>query len=548
MMETVLGRCGQRVVLVVCVTLVCTSLGGCVSFLQRLRSDADTLSEGERTPPFIGRSGAGEMGGYALPGLAAIGPCASGFVDDKLVGRCVAVPPPGTCPEGLSQDGRTGRCMGRPAHGDIIAGPCPSGFDEDKPTGRCIAVSEPRAGTCPDGFTVDTGTERCTATPVAPYPSAKDLRDREPSAVNLDTLVLPGLEPPVETATEVAEATDALKKATAAREQAKNKEKVAQGAAESAHKKKEAKDKAYDDAQKLASAPPNLASLKNAAAKADDAATVADANLDKAKQATLDANAAADAAREAENEAERRQQYIAAHGSYWTAYEIASVDPSARDRLQDYLIARSDEICTVHESEIIGIASTVNTGLSAITSTVGAIGAVVSGTAATHALSGIAGLSNGLREDINENIYYSNFADAIVKKIESLRTADLAAITASRTNGVDAYSVDTAIRDVAKYHLHCSFYQGLQALASEDKRPPTADEIIGKLTTLRSQLQENQSAMSGLDAKQQQQLKNANAILANEIQFLTAELGAVDRAPSAGATTTTGTTSATPTK
>ena len=223
-----------------------------------------------------------------------------------------------------------------------------------------------------------------------------------------------------------------------------------------------------------------------------------------------------------------------------TAYELAAINKGDRNRLQDYLRRVSDDICLAHKGDIMGYASATNFALSAVTSTLGGVGAIVTGVTATRALSGSAAISNAIREDVDQNIFYNNIAPAILRQIDLQRQKVMQEIEPKRTKDIADYSVDEAIRDIAEYHNQCSFGLAVASLANDNKRPATADELQGRIQSLRDQYQKNadliDKAKAANDPSTQKQLQSQNKIIDNMIQSLTMQLGLAQGAPVASDT------------
>jgi hypothetical protein len=194
-----------------------------------------------------------------------------------------------------------------------------------------------------------------------------------------------------------------------------------------------------------------------------------------------------------------------------TAYKKASADPDARNRLQDYVGRISDDVCNKHKADILAVSSTWNGGLSVMTTLFGG-------------------------SNINESVFYNNFATAIIRQIDAQRKQKMMDIVPKRSSALKDYSVDAALRDIAEYHNLCSFYEAVAALATDTKRPATADELKGRIESLRDQQDKNTARIGKLaspgNANEIKVLNESNEAIARMLKALTTQLGLVEGAPS----------------
>lgn len=206
------------------------------------------------------------------------------------------------------------------------------------------------------------------------------------------------------------------------------------------------------------------------------------------------------------------------------AYVEASKSAQGRNRLQYYLLTKSDEVCIGHKSDILAMASTINSSLSGMTSLLGGLGSIVTGEAATRALSGSAAIFNAWQDNFNQNVYYNNFADAIVKQIDTQRKQVLQEIEPKKSQDLATYSPEAAVFDVVRYHNLCSFSEGVAALANQDKRPATADELKGRIAALRTEMKNNAELVTDPPDDASKALLAANKTMAKMIEALTLQL------------------------
>lgn len=214
------------------------------------------------------------------------------------------------------------------------------------------------------------------------------------------------------------------------------------------------------------------------------------------------------------------------------AYVDASKSKAGRNRLQDYLLTRSDETCIIHKSDIIAVSSTVNTSLTGLASLVGTIGSILTPESTTRALAGSAAMLTGLRDNVNQNVYYNNFADAIVKKIDEMRAQVRQEIVNKRGQEPEDYTPEAAVFDVVRYHNACSFSMGVAELSNSAKRPANAEELQGRIAALQRQFDANAAKLKDMEpGKAKDSMQRANNALARMIEALTLQLAYVQGVP-----------------
>ena len=178
---------------------------------------------------------------------------------------------------------------------------------------------------------------------------------------------------------------------------------------------------------------------------------------------------------------------------------FANADPSdqrqilRRNRLQDYLLWRSEKQCMVQKTGITSTQSAANFGLNTVTTGATAVGAIVLAPAA-NILSAIGAISNGVRSHFNEDVYQQYIGPAIIKQIDYNRAQMLQSIMAKRgvpevtttpaagatpaavtvkgrvSVSLQDYTVEEALADVERYHQLCSVATALSSLLDPNKQ------------------------------------------------------------------------------
>lgn len=215
-------------------------------------------------------------------------------------------------------------------------------------------------------------------------------------------------------------------------------------------------------------------------------------------------------------------------GTNVTAAMLGTTSEIGRNRVCEYMIYLSDQICGKHKAEIYANAAALQTGFSGLGTILGGLGAIVTGETATRALAGSAGIASGLGSNINENIYGNFLAPAIVAQIDRQRDAKLLEIRSLETKPLAQYPFDAMVRDVNAYHESCSFYAGVSGLTGEKKRLPTQEELIGRMQVLRQQMRANDEAADPSKASNAtiKVLNDANAALGDQLKTTMQQLTA----------------------
>jgi len=219
--------------------------------------------------------------------------------------------------------------------------------------------------------------------------------------------------------------------------------------------------------------------------------------------------------------------------------DAANRDNVCRNRLADHLIGLSNDMCAQHKVRIHSNAALINTSATALATTLGGIGALVTGSDASRILSGSAGMTTALQSNVNENIFQNQLASAILKQIDNQREAKLKDIRAHYNENTKTYSAEHMVADVNDYNNLCAFSEALANLGNETKRPPTKDEIRGQIQELSSQLETNKRLLTDLEkspdyTKEKAEIHKSNEALLKRIGSLQVGL-APEAASSEGA-------------
>ncbi len=221
--------------------------------------------------------------------------------------------------------------------------------------------------------------------------------------------------------------------------------------------------------------------------------------------------------------------------------EAAGISENAaylRNRFQDYLITRSDQMCERHKAGILAGQATSSLALNAVTTGVSATAAIVVAPA-TNILAAIGAFTSATNSHINAEIYQKFVTPAIVKKINEGRAEKLKEILAKRSRAqkdssqprqaapVTEYTPESAVGDVERYNQFCSFAWGITALTdSNAKFDDTAPGIQQRIESLRKQQLANSDQIKALkgSGEEVRRLQDVNSDISRQIMVLQQQL------------------------
>jgi len=146
---------------------------------------------------------------------------------------------------------------------------------------------------------------------------------------------------------------------------------------------------------------------------------------------------------------------------------------TARNLLQDRLIAKSNGSISKHLSNITSVEDGVNVALGGGALIFDGLGAVLTGGSTSQIMSVVSGGLTSTKSLIAEEVYQEVFAPLIIEAIMLARRERLVEIKARQNEGVSDYNVEAAIADVVEYHEMGGFYYGItlvQKQAAERQR------------------------------------------------------------------------------
>ena len=141
-----------------------------------------------------------------------------------------------------------------------------------------------------------------------------------------------------------------------------------------------------------------------------------------------------------------------------------------RNELQDRIIAASEQRCNVYRMYLKRTESRNNFMLGTLTTVLGGAGALFTNQVGNRILSGLAGITSGVRAEFNQAYLASQAAQVITKGITARRNELRTKLNARRSENTTQYTLQAAIADAIHYHGACNILTGLEAAESAIER------------------------------------------------------------------------------
>ncbi len=141
-----------------------------------------------------------------------------------------------------------------------------------------------------------------------------------------------------------------------------------------------------------------------------------------------------------------------------------------RNRVQERILAASNERCGEYKQLIKEMDAEVNFWLGSATTAVAGVGAILTGVNTVRAFSGTASILSGVRSEFNEDFFANKTIQVITDGLESKRRGIYENILKDREADLTDYPVERAIKDAISYHESCSLIAGLEQAAKSIER------------------------------------------------------------------------------
>lgn len=192
--------------------------------------------------------------------------------------------------------------------------------------------------------------------------------------------------------------------------------------------------------------------------------------LQKAEQAVSQTAAAFNTAYDAQVSAfSKKSGTQSANGAFAVANEfhlaLLAADQYAdasfhRNRVQERLMAASQQACNFYKDRLRRLDTSVNFFLGSLTTVLGGVSPLFSGS--SDVLGALAGVTSGVRSEFNTTYFQNLSLHVITRGIDSRRERRLTTIRAKNSSAISDYNTTAAVVDALKFHNDCSLNAGLE--------------------------------------------------------------------------------------
>lgn len=133
-----------------------------------------------------------------------------------------------------------------------------------------------------------------------------------------------------------------------------------------------------------------------------------------------------------------------------------------RNRVQDRLLAASDQRCNTYKNYLRRVETTQSSLFGSLTTMLAGAGAIATPATTVRALSGLAGISSGVGAELRQSYFSGLATQVIVPGIDLARDDLRQKIAANRKAEIGDYTVEAAIAEAVRYHGACSMNTGLE--------------------------------------------------------------------------------------
>lgn len=131
-----------------------------------------------------------------------------------------------------------------------------------------------------------------------------------------------------------------------------------------------------------------------------------------------------------------------------------------RDRVQNRIMGEADRRCELFKVHLNAMQSNTEFGAGAIATILGGIGALWSSETGARALAGAAGITSGVNAEFQKAYFQQMLVSVIASGIDMKRSEIANELGNKRLNGIDNYSLETAVADGIRYAGACSLVEG----------------------------------------------------------------------------------------
>ncbi|PCJ27534.1 MAG: hypothetical protein COA96_03275 [SAR86 cluster bacterium] len=172
----------------------------------------------------------------------------------------------------------------------------------------------------------------------------------------------------------------------------------------------------------------------------------------------------------------------------------------ARNRVQDRIIAASNQRCETYKQSLYELDRNFNFITGSITTALAGAGAIIAHEQTAKELAALAGISSGVRAEFNADYFRNITIEVISKGIDARRAREKQAMGAKKRQPFIDYTVEAAIADAVNYHGACTAISGLQEAGdaiAKQSADPGLQAVIANYNVIRSSA--NTSTQSDLE-------------------------------------------------
>jgi len=131
-----------------------------------------------------------------------------------------------------------------------------------------------------------------------------------------------------------------------------------------------------------------------------------------------------------------------------------------RDRVQNRIMGEADRRCELFKVHLNAMQSNTEFGAGAIATILGGIGALWSSETGARALAGAAGITSGVNAEFQKAYFQQMLVSVIASGIDMKRSEIANELGNKRLNGIDNYTLETAVADAIRYAGACTLVEG----------------------------------------------------------------------------------------
>lgn len=133
-----------------------------------------------------------------------------------------------------------------------------------------------------------------------------------------------------------------------------------------------------------------------------------------------------------------------------------------RNRIQDRILATADRRCEIYKTYLTRAESNETFLFGTLTTVLGGLGAILTPQNTVRSLAGAAGISSGVDAEFHRAYFKNQVVGVVFSGIDMRRSDIHSEIAERRTNPIEGYTLEHAIKDAIQYNGACSMIDGLR--------------------------------------------------------------------------------------